>query len=95
MIVGVLCITLRFPGCRSLKEKRASLRPLIAGIQHTFHASVAEVADQNACQQGVIGVSKVFSDKKILMRELSKIKNWINIKTCDSVLAIEEEIIHY
>lgn len=50
MHVLVVRLGLRAPWCRSLKEKRAILRPLISGLQRQFAASVAESAHQDSHQ---------------------------------------------
>ena len=50
---------LRLRGCRSLKEKRAVLRPIIDGLTHRHPVAVAEVDHLDAWQRGAIGVAAV------------------------------------
>ena len=50
MDVLVMRLGLRAPWCRSLKEKRALLRPVIAGLRRQFNASVAESGHQDSHQ---------------------------------------------
>ncbi len=50
MLVLVMTLRLRAPWCRSLKEKRALLRPLTAGLRRHFEASVAESGRQGSHQ---------------------------------------------
>ena len=53
---------LRLPGVRTLKEKRARLRPIIDRIRHRHHLSVAEVDRQDQHGRAVIEVAVVASD---------------------------------
>jgi len=59
MVVGTLEVHLRIEGCRSLKEKRHVLRPLIERLRRDFHVAVAEVADNDLWNVATIGVSCV------------------------------------
>lgn len=47
------------PESRSLKTKRAALRPIIDGLRHRFHLSVAEVDHQDTWQRAAIAVAVV------------------------------------
>jgi len=59
MVVGSLEVHLRMDGCRSLKEKRQVLRPLIERLRRDLHASVAEVGDNDLWNVAVVGVACV------------------------------------
>jgi uncharacterized protein len=62
MVVGTGRITLRLHGCRSLKEKRKTVKSLIAGLSNRFNASVAEVGANDLLQRAEIGFSMVGND---------------------------------
>jgi uncharacterized protein len=47
------------PQSRSLKEKRAAIRPIVDGLRHRFHVSVAEVDHQDRRQRAAIAVAVV------------------------------------
>jgi uncharacterized protein len=47
------------PQSRSLKEKRAAIRPIVDGLRHRFHVSVAEVDHQDRQQRAGIAVAVV------------------------------------
>ena len=49
----------RLPGTRSLKDKRARIRPVIDRIRHRHHLSVAEVDRQDDLGRCVIEVAVV------------------------------------
>lgn len=59
MIVGLCRLTLRIPGSRSLKEKRAVIQSLQARLRSRFNVSVAEVDRQDAHQVAVLAVAAV------------------------------------
>ena len=61
---------LRFPTCRSLKEKRSLLRPLLEGGRHRFKVSIAEVDHQDAWQRSAVGVA-VVSDSSTLAEQIT------------------------
>jgi Protein of unknown function (DUF503) len=55
MSIGVLTLQLQLPGCKSLKEKRSRLKPLIARLHREFNISVAEVSHQDIWDEATIG----------------------------------------
>jgi len=59
MYVLALSIELRLPGCKSLKQKRSSLRPIVDGIRHRRQASVAETDFNDQWQRAGLGVAVV------------------------------------
>jgi uncharacterized protein YlxP (DUF503 family) len=48
---------LHVPASRSLKDKRAAIRPVVDGLRHRFRVSVAEVDHQDAWQRAAVGVA--------------------------------------
>ncbi|MDW3217664.1 MAG: DUF503 domain-containing protein [Acidimicrobiales bacterium] len=50
---------LRLPGCRSLKDKRSTLRPVVDGLRNRHPVSVAETDHQELWQRAAIGVAVV------------------------------------
>jgi uncharacterized protein YlxP (DUF503 family) len=50
---------LHVPESRSLKAKRAAIRPVVDGLRHRFKVSVAEVDHQDQWQRCSIGVALV------------------------------------
>jgi uncharacterized protein YlxP (DUF503 family) len=59
VFVLALDVDLHLPECRSLKAKRAVLRPVVEGVRRRFKVAVAEVGDQNQWQRARIGVAAV------------------------------------
>jgi len=53
------CFDLHVPQSRSLKTKRATIRPILDGLRHQYRVSVAEVDHQDLWQRAAIGVAVV------------------------------------
>ncbi|RMH59102.1 MAG: DUF503 domain-containing protein [Candidatus Hydrogenedentota bacterium] len=64
--VGVLTVGLSLPGCRSLKEKRSRLRPLLDGVRARFRVSVAETGRQNRRDGAIVSCAVVGSSRKVI-----------------------------
>jgi uncharacterized protein YlxP (DUF503 family) len=59
VVVGSLEVQLRLEGCRSLKEKRSVLHPVIARLRRDLKVSVAEVDDNDLWNAATIGIACV------------------------------------
>ncbi len=59
MHVLALDLDLHLPECRSLKAKRAVLRPITDGLRARFRVAVAEVGEQDRWQRARVGVAAV------------------------------------
>jgi uncharacterized protein YlxP (DUF503 family) len=83
MHVAVLSIELHLPGCRSLKQKRGLLKPLLAGLQRHFSVSAAEVDRQDAHQSAVIACAVVANESAHAQQVLQEIPAWIEARRPD------------
>lgn len=61
MHVLALALEVHLPDCRSLKAKRAELRPVLEGLRRRHPVAVAEVSHQDTWQRAGIGVVAVAS----------------------------------
>lgn len=61
MHVLALEVDLHLPQVRSLKEKRAVVRPIIEGCRHRYSVAAAEVDHQDRWQRAGIGIAAVAS----------------------------------
>lgn len=59
MHVGAIRYDLHLPACRSLKAKRAVVKPIVEGLLRRHHVSAAEVDLHDQWQRTIIGVSAV------------------------------------
>ena len=77
MALGVLTLQIEISGCKSLKDKRSRLKPLIARLRREFNISVAEIDHQDAWQSAVIACALVSNSSKHTQRSLQSVVEWI------------------
>ena len=93
MHIGLVQLTLRLDGCRSLKEKRHHVRGLIDRLRHQFNASVAEIAYQDEWERAGLGVAVVNSSRPLVERLIEEILDYAESHTEAEVIGIETEIL--
>jgi uncharacterized protein YlxP (DUF503 family) len=76
-MIGALEIELHFPSCRSLKEKRALLRPIIDSSRARYRVAIAEVDYQDLHQRTVLEVAAVASVAKVVTEELDAVERLV------------------
>lgn len=76
-VVGVLVLELRLPGCRSLKDKRAALRPVIEGARVRHHVAVAEVAYQDLHQRAQVEVAAAAASGLVVGEVLDDVERFV------------------
>jgi len=77
MHVLAMAIDLHLPVCRSLKEKRAVLRPVVDGIRNRFAVAVAETDHQDLLQRAEIGVATVSSSAKVATEVVDEVERFV------------------
>lgn len=77
MPVGLLTLHLNLPGCKSLKEKRSRLKPLLARLHREFNISVAEIEQNDRWQSAVIACAMVSNDANHTERSLQGVREWV------------------
>jgi uncharacterized protein len=68
---------LHVPASRSLKAKRAAIRPIVDGLRHRFHISVAEVDHQNQWQRAAIAVAVVGGSEGQVRDVLASVERFV------------------
>jgi uncharacterized protein YlxP (DUF503 family) len=68
---------LHIPQSRSLKAKRAAIRPIVDGLRHRFRVSVAETDYQDQWQRAVIAVAVVASSDSQLREILAGVERFV------------------
>ena len=63
MFVGVLSMTFRFDGVRSLKAKRMRVRPIVDRCRARYNASVAEVGQQDVHDRAELAATVVSGER--------------------------------
>lgn len=72
MIIGVLTLTFRLHGNRSLKSKRQVSGSLKQKLRNRFNVAVSEVAGQDALDKLVLAVVTVSGDGRHVQSRLEK-----------------------
>ncbi len=93
MTIGVLRITLRLPS-RTLKEKRALVRPLVERIRSRYNASVAEVDALDSPKTAMLAVAVVSNESRHADDQLQEIAAAVRELRLDAeVIDVETELI--
>jgi len=66
-----------FPLARSLKAKRAHLRPIVDGGRHRFPVSMAEVDHQDTWQRCAIGAATVSSSASVAEHTIDDLERFV------------------
>ena len=77
MHVLVFAVDLHLPACRSLKEKRAVLRPIVDGVRNRFGVSVAETQHQDQWQRAEVGVAVVSGSAKVAAELVDDVERFV------------------
>ena len=93
MVVGMATIVLRLSGNSSLKGKRKVVKSVIARLQNTFNASVAEVGANDSHQRAEIGLAFVGNDRRLINSKLDKALNFVEAMEVAEIIDSEMEII--
>ena len=77
MYVASLRIELRARQCRSLKDKRTAIKPIVEGARRRFQVAAAEVAHQNSHQLATLGFSTVGGDAGHVSQVLDTVERFV------------------
>lgn len=75
--VAAMILDVHLPACRSLKEKRSVLRPVLERLQRRFGVSVAEVDHQDLWQRAGLGVAVVSGSGAVLAQLLDDVERYV------------------
>ena len=92
MQIAVMTFRLHAPWVHSLKEKRMVVKSLVAKIQNRFHASVAEIDEQDTHQIIVIGVAVIVPYNALADHLMDEICSFIEANTDAEILDETREI---
>ena len=88
-MIGILSLHLHVPGCKSLKEKRSRLKPLLTRLHREFNISVAEMDLHDVWQDTVIACAVVSNDNKQAQRMLQTVAAWVESNWPDMTMVDE------
>jgi uncharacterized protein YlxP (DUF503 family) len=83
---------LHIPESRSLKVKRAAIRPIVDGLRHRYHVSVAEIDHQDQWQRAEIGVALIAESDGHLRHVLDEVERFV--ARASDVEVLDVEVVH-
>jgi uncharacterized protein YlxP (DUF503 family) len=86
---AALRFDLHVPESRSLKAKRAAIRPIVDGLRHRFHVSVAEVDFLDQWQRAAIGVAVVSGTVGQIEKVLDSVERFVDTAAGVEVLDVQ------
>lgn len=76
-MLGTLTIHLHLPACKSLKEKRGRLQPLLHRLHREFNVSTAEMGLQDKWQEAVIACAMIGNERVFVETALQTVAHWV------------------
>ena len=92
MQIAAMTFRLHAPWVHSLKEKRMVVKSLVAKIQNRFHASVAEIDEQDTHQIIVIGVAVIVPNNALADHLMDEMSGFIEANTDAEMMDETREI---
>ena len=92
MQIAAMTFRLHAPWVHSLKEKRMVVKSLVAQIQNRFHASVAEIDEQDTHQIIVIGVAVIVPSNAVADSVMNEIYSFIEANTDAEIVDETREV---
>ena len=86
---ATMAVDLHVPEARSLKAKRAAVRPILEGLRHRFSVAAAEVDHQDQWQRAGLAVAAVGSTAGHVTEVLDSAERFIWSRPDVEVLSIE------
>ncbi len=95
MNTGICKITLHIPGSQSLKDKRRTVKSIIARLRNQYNISIAEVEDNDLWQMITLGISSVSNSNQHVDETINRVIQFINNTYPETeIVNHETEIIH-
>lgn len=94
MWIGWIEFDLLLGDVRSLKEKRAVVRPLVAELGHRFAVSAAEVGSQELHRRSLVGAAMVAADGGHIRDVLDGIDRFVGGRPEVQVLSSRRRVVH-
>ena len=87
MIIGACRITLHLPYSQSLKDKRSTVKSVIARLHREFNVSAAEVDTLDSWQIATIGVACVSNSGPHVDEVMAKAVRFVEFHAPEALLA--------
>ena len=92
MKIATITFRLRAPWVHSLKEKRMTVKSLVAKLQNKFHVSAAEIDEQDVHQIIVIGVAAIVPHNAMADSVMDEISEFVELNSEAEILDETREI---
>ena len=86
MAVGNITLRIKLPGCRTLKEKRSRIAPILHQLHEKFNLSVSEIDQQDLHQQTVIACALVANEHVFIEKSLHEVVQYLESHWPDEIL---------
>lgn len=86
MHIASLTLELHLPGCRSLKEKRGRLKPMLARVHKKYNVSAAEIDYLDSHTASLVACVVVSNDSRHIQQLLSQIPPWLERRFPDLMI---------
>jgi uncharacterized protein len=90
MHTAILTLLFDLEGCRSLKEKRGLIKPLMVRTQRQFNVSVSEADLQDMHDRAVIAFGVINNNTAFLQQYLAGVQSWIEQYFPDLTIADQQ-----
>jgi hypothetical protein len=77
LVYSVLVLEIRLSGCRSLKQKRSLIKPLVSRLHREFNISVAEINKNDVWDESVIACGLITNEKGIADAQLNSVLRYV------------------
>jgi hypothetical protein len=77
---AAVCFDLHVPESRSLKSKRAAIRPIVDGLRHKYRLSVAEVDHHDQWQRAAVAVAVVAESDRQLHDVIENVRRFVDTR---------------
>ena len=83
MVYAVMVLDLKLSGCRSLKEKRSILKPLLNKLHKEYNVSAAEVDKNDIWNETIIACALISNQKQATESYLARIPDFLLKYFCE------------
>ncbi len=78
MVIGTLKLSLYIHDNQSLKDKRRTVKSVVAKVQKRFNVSISEVGSNDKWQMVELGISTVGNDRRFVNSALDNILSYLD-----------------
>ncbi|NMB20544.1 MAG: DUF503 domain-containing protein [Firmicutes bacterium] len=92
MLVGTLCVQVYIPGSSSLKDKRRTVKSMMAKVQHRFNVSIAELYSEDLWQRATIGIAYIGDSREHVERQLQYVLNFLDAEPDWEIIKVDMDL---